>query len=57
MSNCNCRNCLFGDKCPSAQACEYYSPLDNDSGTEEYIERERQKFRKDWALYMSWENV
>lgn len=53
MKEHNCRNCLFGTKCPSVQVCDYYAPLDDDSGTDEYIEIERQKFYKDWMYYAS----
>lgn len=53
MRERNCRNCLFGDKCPAAQACDFYAPLDDDCGTDEYIEKERQEFYKDWLRYTS----
>lgn len=53
MRERNCRNCLFGDKCPAAQACDFYAPLDDDGGTDEYIENERQEFYKDWLRYTS----
>ncbi len=53
MREHNCRNCLFGDKCPAVQTCDYYAPLDDDSGTDEYIENEYHEFYKDWVRYTS----
>ena len=51
MSSHSCRNCLFGSQCPSAQVCEYYSPLNEDRWVEEYITNEREAFRQEWLRY------
>lgn len=53
MRERNCRNCLFGDKCPAAQVCVHYAPLDEDGEAYEYIENERQRFYEDWLRYTS----
>lgn len=49
----NCKNCLYGDVCPTSTVCEYFAPLVDDGNMDEYIESERQKFYKDWFRYTS----
>lgn len=49
-----CRNCLWGDQCPEAQACDYYTPLDDgqDSEINEWIEERRYEYREAWFDYI-----
>lgn len=53
MNRRNCKNCLYGDVCPSSSVCEYYAPIEDDGNLDAYIESERQKFYRDWLRYTS----
>lgn len=53
MNKHSCKECLYGDMCPSGKVCEYFAPLDDDGSVDEYIESERQQFHRDWVRYTS----
>lgn len=53
MNRRNCKNCLYGDVCPSSSVCEHYAPIEDDGNLDAYIESERQKFYRDWLRYTS----
>lgn len=53
MKKRNCKNCLYGDICPFGRVCEYYAPIKDDDGTDEYIDSERREFYKEWLRYTS----
>lgn len=57
MLNCKkCKDCYYGSICPSAEACEDFTPITEeaeDEAIEEIIERGREEFRTDWNTYIS----
>lgn len=56
MSNKRCKDCYYGDVCPSAEVCEDFAPITEEAEgavIDEIIERGREEFRADWNTYIS----
>lgn len=59
MKRRSCTNCIFYNSCleEDTRACEDYFPSDDDEELhslllDEYIEKERNSFRKEWLEYI-----
>ena len=51
-----CDKCLWFGQCESVNACNYYTPLNDDELVDEVIENARSEFHKEWAVYLSQNN-
>lgn len=47
-----CDGCIWEEVCANTLPCYDYSPIDEDSELDEYIEARRYEFGKDWDEYM-----
>lgn len=50
-----CANCYYNELCDSKRLCKYYHPIIDESIDElvdDYIERRRIKFRREWFDYI-----
>lgn len=56
LSNKRCKDCYYGDVCPSAEVCEDFAPITEvaeDAVIEEIIEQGREEYRAAWNEYIS----
>lgn len=51
-----CKDCFFCDRCYADEACEDYTPLNDDMNIDEMIELRRTDFHKEWFQYIE-ENI
>lgn len=47
-----CDKCIWREQCLSDEACEHYTPDDEEERIDEMIEKNRQDFYKEWFAYI-----
>lgn len=54
-SSATCKGCYWENNCGYSSPCSHYFSIevdDNDDVIEQYIELEREKYRKEWYKYI-----